>query len=185
MKGRASSPGPPHVCGHRLLSLSRLSCLSPPTFSGKPLTSGLLPRWNKNLRDALPYGWGINGRGSHNPRRIRIRGGIRSPVWPPERPDADADPWAAKPMEPAKMVEAMVEPVAAEPMPTPPRMPDSRAGEEQRRQHHDNPHPLLPGAQRDSLPGITMSVPCDTRPPATPRETSVASLIINDRPPRA
>jgi hypothetical protein len=52
---------------------------------------------------------------------------IGSPVWPPERADSDADPWAAKPMKTSKFVEAMVEPVAAEPMPDPPRMPYSGA----------------------------------------------------------
>jgi hypothetical protein len=70
-------------------------------------------------------------------------------------------------MDTSKIVEAMVEPVAAEPMPAEPmpatpRMPYSRACEEQRRQHNDDPHPLLPGSHGDSLPCITMSVPCDT-----------------------
>src|SRR5262245_20369354 len=60
-------------------------------------------------------------------------------------------------MEPAKMVEAMVEAVEAEPMPSGPMpatpcMPDSRAGEEQRCQHNDDPHPLLLGLHGDSLP---------------------------------
>jgi hypothetical protein len=65
-------------------------------------------------------------------------------------------------MDTSKIVEAMVEPVAAEPMPATPRMPYSRACEEQSRQHNDDPHPLLPGSHSDSLPCITMSVPCDT-----------------------
>src|SRR5262249_47986821 len=77
----------------------------------------------------------------------------------PERPDADADPWAAKSMEPTKMVEAMVEAVEAEPMPSEPMpatpcMPDSRAAEEQRRQHNDDPRPLLLGPHGDPLPLI-------------------------------
>jgi hypothetical protein len=60
-------------------------------------------------------------------------------------------------METSKMVEAMVEPVAAEPMPAEPmpaplRIPYSRACEEQRRQHDDDPHPLLPGSHSDPLP---------------------------------
>jgi hypothetical protein len=55
-------------------------------------------------------------------------------------------------METSKFVEAMVESVAAEPMPTTPRMPCSRACEEQRHQHDDDPHPLLPHSHRDPLP---------------------------------
>jgi hypothetical protein len=55
-------------------------------------------------------------------------------------------------METSKFVEAMVEPMAAEPMPATPRLPYSRACEEQRRYDNDDPHPLLPGSHSDPLP---------------------------------
>jgi hypothetical protein len=55
-------------------------------------------------------------------------------------------------METSKFVEAMVEPMAAEPMPATPRLPYSRACEEQRRYDDDDPHPLLPGSHSDPLP---------------------------------
>jgi hypothetical protein len=69
--------------------------------------------------------------------RVCIRIGIRSPVWSPERPNPDGDTWAAKPME-AAMKAAMK---AAKPMSSP-GIARPRACQEQRRQHHDHPHPL-------------------------------------------
>jgi hypothetical protein len=94
------------------------------------------------------------GRRLNDHRRIAI--GI--PVWPPERAEADADWWAAQPvelvnmMDMSKIVEAMVEPMAAEPMPAPPGVPYSRACAEQRPQHDDDPRPLLPSPYSDPLP---------------------------------
>jgi len=103
-------------------------------------------------------------------RRVAIGIGIGIPIWPPIRPpersEPDGDPWASKPV-----VEAMVEAVTSEPMPATPRVAWPRAQDEQCRQHDDDPHPLLPGSHGHSLPCVTMSMPCETSPPATWRET--------------
>jgi hypothetical protein len=59
--------------------------------------------------------------------------GIRCPEWSPERSNPNGDTWAAKPVEASmKASKPMSSPGIARP----------RACREQRRQHHDHPHPL-------------------------------------------
>jgi hypothetical protein len=82
--------------------------------------------------------------------RVRV-GRVGTPVGGPERFNPDADSWAAKPMETS--VEAMVEAV-----PTTPRKSWPCACQEQRRQHNDHPHPLLPSSHRD--PFLASPCPC-------------------------